>query len=127
MAVSDSNFPFDDNDGCDLSYLDDVQLLGKVRRENSCQNPKGQRELPNDSDKSDPFNFARFAETQMSRIFPKFVEICPTNRFGTSNTPVCKDILDGGIVQTPGVLSVTLLNVAPSTFNSYIFIIFISW
>lgn len=126
MIQPDSSFAFDgnDSDGCDLTNLDDdAQFLGKVRREKSCPNPMGQSEKPSDSGKGDPFDFGQFAESQVFRIFPKFVEICPTYIFGTSNTPVCKDISNGEIIRIPGVLPVTLLNVGPSTscFSFFLF------
>lgn len=118
LSESDPNFAFDGNNGCDLTSLDETQLIGKVRRGTSCKNPAGQAENPDNPDKSDPFDFNQFAELQSLRIFPKFVELCPTYRFGTSNTPVCKDISNGEIIRIPGVLPVTLLNVEPCTIVS---------
>ena len=116
MSEPDSTFAFDSNKSCDFTSLDDFQLIGKVRRETSCKSPEGQAQKPNDFDNHDPFDFNQFVRNQALRIFPKFVEICPIYRFGTSNTPVCKDTSNGDIIRVPGVLPVTLLNIDPCMF-----------
>lgn len=121
MTVSDSSLAFDGNDDgngndiCDLTLLDDTQFLSKLRRRKACPNPERQLEKPSDPGKNDPFGFGHFAENQLFKIFPEFIEICPPYLFGSSNTPVCKDISNGEIIRVPGVLPVTLLNVAPRT------------
>lgn len=117
----DSSLAYDGNESCDLTSLDYSQWTGKVRRETACKNPMGQTEIPKNPDKPDPFDFNQFAGAQALRIFPKLVEICPTYRFGTSNTPVCKDISNGDVIGVPGLLPVTLLNVEPRMLSSSFF------
>ena len=113
ITESDSNLAFDSSISCDLTSLDDTQLIGKVRRETACKNPEGQAQNPSNPGQNDPFDFNQFVESQAVRIFPKLVEICPTYLFGTSNIPVCKDVSNGDIIKVPGLLPVTLLNVEP--------------
>lgn len=115
MAGSSSSFLFAGEDGCDLDYFDNTQLLGKVRRETFCKAPVGQARDADDSAKKDPFDFSKFSTTiQSLKMFAKFVEICPSDKFDRSNTPVCKENKPGDILGIPGVAPVTLLNVEPS-------------
>lgn len=115
MTGSDSTLSLAGDDSCDGTYPDIAQLLGKVRREKTCQNPAGEEKPPNDSGQSDPFDFGLFSEGESLKIFPKFVAICPTIIFGPSNIPVCKDISNGDVIRVAEILPVTLLNVEPST------------
>jgi hypothetical protein len=87
---SDENFLLAGNSDCDSSYADDIQLVGKVRRENSCRNPPvGQSDQPQQPP-DEPFDFRVFLYGKALEIFPADSDVCPPSIFRTANTPVCK-------------------------------------
>lgn len=87
---SDENFLLAGNSDCDSSYADDIQLVGKVRRESSCRNPPvGQSDQPQQSP-DESFDFRQFLYGNALEIFPVDLEVCPPSIFRTANTPVCK-------------------------------------
>lgn len=85
----------DDNTLCDSSNVDHLQPIGKIRRRGeSCSSSPIVGGDSSQSDQEEPsdlgfYDFAREYQLQMS--FPKNFETCPSDRFITSNIPVCKD------------------------------------
>lgn len=118
----------DNTFACDVDSIDNTQLPGKVRRDNLCRDPPvGQVENPDESSQENPFDaLTKFVtDTSPLAIFPKELEICPVEKFGTSNIPVCKDELQGDMKSIPLSNAVNLYFIDPGKAFLCVFINFL--
>lgn len=83
--------------GCDLSEIDDIPFIGKVRRGNACREPPsgqaGTSDQPEGSsgpDDQSQTSMNPYASV-LALYFQKDDDRCPERIFGFSNIPVCKD------------------------------------
>lgn len=95
---NDINSPLADKDvGCEVSNLDDISLLGKKRRGATCAEPEtGESDSrPKKNTGPDPYVPGPIpwgdSTSHGGYAFPEKFEICPTEIFKKSNTPICKE------------------------------------
>ena len=117
---SDATFLLGGNDfACNVDGTANTQLFAKVRRDNNlCRDPSlGQANKPGDSSKKDPFEeLTKFAaNTDPLSVFPRELTTCPEEYFGTSNIPVCKDLIQGGFTPIQRSSAVNLWFIDPGT------------
>ena len=119
-----------DDIGCDGSNAANSQSFGKVRRrEDSCQSPPigaapGNPNQPGDQNDLPDLGFNDFAATlEMEMSFFDNELICPAERFGVSNIPVCKIVRSGDLFPVLGMPWVHLRNVAPSTLHYFLLLL----
>jgi hypothetical protein len=115
----DPSFSLADDSFCDTNDADYIQSLGKKRRENSCRAPPVGQTEQSDEPKWDFNRF--FIEKQSLTLFPEDLEICPPKIFGTSNTPLCKNLVMGQFYSPKGQKWVNLFDVEPRTWMKMIY------
>lgn len=119
LAETDSSTFLADNDiTCDTE-ANDIQSLNKLRRGSTCSTGSARRikkrpPPPPQGPDNDPLNFKAFLDQVAGpKPFPETLEICPRERFGTSNKAGCLLIgLTTAVVQGR---KATLYDVYPCT------------
>lgn len=120
ISGSDAKLFLADEIGCEGSNAANSQLFGKVRRRGiSCQT--GDSIQSGDQNDLPDLGFNDFAVTlELELTFSNDDRICPTDRFGISNIPVCKVPEPHSLFPVLGAPWVNLRNVAPGTFHCFL-------